>query len=118
MGRRPIGDRAMTAAERQRRQRQKYEAEIISLRNEIEVLKATAAPRKPLKAIKIPAGSAADQGSVNALARKLVGFHSKFEPLFEAWLASGPTDEARACADQHLQLIGEALFEFASLARG
>jgi hypothetical protein len=38
MGRRPIGDKAMTAAERQRRMRSRREGEIVSLRNKIQSL--------------------------------------------------------------------------------
>jgi hypothetical protein len=57
-GRKPIGTVAMTNAERQRRHKQKQQAELISLRNEIQALKSPLAngipaPPKRLTATKV-----------------------------------------------------------------
>jgi hypothetical protein len=46
-GRKPIGVIAMTSAERQRRHKQKQQAELISLRNEIQALKSPLANEIP-----------------------------------------------------------------------
>lgn len=48
-GRKPIGLVAMTNVERQRRHKEKQQAELIALRNEIQALKAPSAPQKSIE---------------------------------------------------------------------
>jgi hypothetical protein len=112
MGRRPIGDKAMTAAERQQRMRQRREDEANSLRSEIQVLKDAFSPTSGRRTrIEMPPGEAEDL--TNAVMDEAINFHEQFQdvflPKYRAWrsLKPPPPKEARTRMEANLRLMAD-----------
>jgi hypothetical protein len=109
MGRRPLGDKAMTAAERQQRMRQRREDEANSLRNEIQILKDATSGRRTR--IEMPPGEAADL--TNAVTDAVFNFEDQirnvFQPKYRAWLSlkPPPSKAVRTKMEVHLQVMAD-----------
>jgi hypothetical protein len=116
MGRRPIGDKAMTAAERQSRMRQRREDEANSLRSEIQVLKDALSPASKRRTkIDLPPGEAADltKAVLDEVSNLDDQFRNVFEPKYRAWraLKSAPPKKARTRVEVYLKLMSDSFLE-------
>jgi len=116
MGRRPLGDKAMTAAERQSRMRQRREDEANSLRSEIQVLKDALSPASERRTkIDLPPGEAADltKAVLDEVSNLDDQFRNVFEPKYRAWraLKPAPPKKARTRVEVYLKLMSDSFLE-------
>jgi hypothetical protein len=106
MGRRPIGDKAMTSSERQRRMRQRYRSENQALRD------ALSPASKRRTKVEMPPGEAADLTTelMNAVLDFHTQFRTEFEPKYRTWcsLKPPPPKAVRAKAEAYLELIANS----------
>jgi hypothetical protein len=110
MGRRPIGDKAMTSSERQRRMRQKYRSENQALRD------ALSPASKRRTKVEMPPGEAADlTNELMEQVRKFFDeFRNVFEPKYRAWrsLKPPPPKRVRTDIEMYLGVVGTGFLKY------